>query len=162
MFIRVKNTGHYRYLQVVENRREGKRTLQRVICTLGKVDDLVANGATDSLLRSLSRFGQQVRLMEMGDLEKGPSQQLGPDLVFSRLWQHVGVGRVLSDLLQSRSFEFPVERAIYLTVLHRLFMPGSDRAAERWRRDVCVLGLRASNCTTCIGRCAGWARSKTK
>lgn len=140
MFIRVKNTGHYRYLQVVENRREGKRTLQRVICTLGKVDDLVANGATDSLLRSLSRFGQQVRLMEMGDLEKGPSQQLGPDLVFSRLWQHVGVGRVLSDLLQSRSFEFPVERAIYLTVLHRLFMPGSDRAAERWRRDVCVPG----------------------
>ncbi|MDD4986879.1 MAG: IS1634 family transposase [Dehalococcoidales bacterium] len=140
MFVRVKNAGQYRYLQVVENHREGKRTVQRVLCTLGKVDELVSSGATDSLLRSLSRFGQQVRVMEKGDLEKGPSQQLGPDLVFSRLWQNMGVGRILRDLVQSRSFEFPVERAIYLTVLHRLFMPGSDRAAARWRRDVVIPG----------------------
>lgn len=140
MFIRIKGTGRYRYLQVVENHREGKRTLQRVLCTLGKADELMASGATDSLLRSLSRFGQQVRLMEKGDLEKGPSRQLGPDLVFGRLWQSVGIGRILNDLLETRSFEFPVERAIYLTVLHRLFMSGSDRAAERWRRDVVVPG----------------------
>ena len=26
-----------------------------------------------------------------------------------------------------------VERAVYLTVIHRLFASGSDRAAERWR-----------------------------
>jgi len=140
MFIRVKGTGQYRYLQVVENHREGKRTLQRVICTLGKADELMAGGATDSLLRSLSRFGQRVRLMEAGDLEKGPAQQLGPDLVFGRLWQEAGAGRVLEGLLESRSFEFPVERAVYLTVLHRLFEPRSDRAAERWRRDVVVPG----------------------
>ena len=124
MFIRIKGTGRYRYLQVVENHREGKRTLQRVLCTLGKADELMASGATDSLLRSLSRFGQQVRLMEKGDLEKGPSRQLGPDLVFGRLWQSVRIGRILNDLLETRSFEFPVERAIYLTVLHRLFMSG--------------------------------------
>ena len=35
-------------------------------------------------------------------------------------------------LLQARRYEFDVERAIYLTVLHRLFASGSDRAAERW------------------------------
>jgi transposase len=29
-----------------------------------------------------------------------------------------------------------VEHAIYLTVLHRLFQSGSDRAAERWKRDI--------------------------
>ena len=33
-----------------------------------------------------------------------------------------------------------VERAVYLTVLHRLFMSGSDRAAERWHRDMVVPG----------------------
>jgi hypothetical protein len=140
MFIRVKSKGPYRYLQVVENHREGKRTLQRVVCTLGRVEDLMARGATDSLLRSLSRFGQTVRLMEAGELEKGPSQQLGPDLVFGRLWQTTGLERALHDLLRGRFFEFPVERAVYLTVLHRLFEPGSDRAAERWRRDVMVPG----------------------
>lgn len=140
MFARVKGTGKYRYLQLVENHRDGYRTLQRVLFTLGRWDKLTATGSTDALLRSLARFGQTVRLMEAGDLEKGPSQQLGPDLVFGRLWQTTGVQRALNDLLQGRSFEFPVERAIYLTVLHRLFMPGSDRAAERWRRDMVIPG----------------------
>ncbi len=46
----------------------------------------------------------------------------------------------LNRLLQDRGFEFPVERAVYLTVLHRLFESGSDRAGERWRRDVRMNG----------------------
>ena len=39
------------------------------------------------------------------------------------------------DEAAGRSFEFDVERAIFLTVLHRLFAPGSDRAAEQCKRD---------------------------
>jgi hypothetical protein len=140
MFFRVKPSGSYHYLQLVENHREGHRTVQRVLLTLGRLDKLNAAGSTDALLRSLARFGQRVRLMESGDLEKGPSRQLGPDLVFGRLWQTTGIQRVLNELLQDRAFEFPVERAIYLTVLHRLFMSGSDRKAECWRRDVVVPG----------------------
>lgn len=140
MFFRVKPSGPYRYLQLVENHREGYRTVQRVLLTLGRLDELMATGSTDALLRSLSRFGDKVRLLEASGLEKGRSQQLGPDLVFGRLWQATGVQRVLDGLLQGRSFEFPVERAIYLTVLHRLFEAGSDRKAERWRRDVAVPG----------------------
>jgi hypothetical protein len=35
-----------------------------------------------------------------------------------------------------------VERAIFLTVLHRLLSPGSDRAAERWREDYAIAGLQ--------------------
>ena len=36
MFVRVKGKEPNRYLQIVENRREGKRTLQRVVATLKK------------------------------------------------------------------------------------------------------------------------------
>jgi len=140
MFARVKGTGKYRYLQLVENHREGKRTVQRVLCTLGRAEEMAASGGIDVLLRSMARFSQRVRLMEAGDLEKGPSQQLGPHLVFGRLWETTGVQRALNNLLRDRSFEFPVERAIYLTVLHRLFASGSDRAAQRWRRDMVVPG----------------------
>jgi hypothetical protein len=139
MFIRVKPTGPYRYLQVVENHREGQRTVQRVLCTLGRLDQLTASGATDTLLRSLARFGQQVHLQDgyqAGRLEAGAVRRVGPDLVFGRLWERVGLQGVVTALLAGRQFEFPVERAIYLTVLHRLFQSGSDRRAERWRRDV--------------------------
>ena len=124
MFVRVKGTEPYRYLQIVENHREGKQTRQRVLCTLGRIDQLTAAGSTDALLRSLARFGRQVNLVEgygKGHLEARAVRQIGPDLAFGRLWQTTGIGQVLKDLLQSRRFEFPVERAIYLTVLHRLF-----------------------------------------
>ena len=146
MFVRVKGTEPYRYLQIVENHREGKHTRQRVLCTLGRVDQLIANGSTDALLKSLSRFGQQVQLVEgykSGQLEARAVRQIGPDLAFGRLWQTTGIRQVLQDILQNRRFEFPVERAIYLTVLHRLFESGSDRACERWRRDLSVPGTES-------------------
>ena len=143
MFVRVKRAGRYNYLQVVENRRQGTRTVQNVICTLGRMDQLTESGAADALLRSLSRFGSQVKLLEdyrEGRLEAGKVRQVGPDLVFGKLWRQTGIQEVLSNLLEDRQFEFPVERAVYLTVLHRLFESGSDRAAQRWKRDLHLPG----------------------
>ncbi|MCX6009242.1 MAG: IS1634 family transposase [Chloroflexi bacterium] len=101
------------------------------------------SGATDSLLRSLGRFSRQVKIIDnyqQGRLEAGRVKQLGPDLVFGRLWQETGIQKILWGLLKGREYEFPVERAIYLTVLHRLFQSGSDRAAEHWKRDVNLPG----------------------
>jgi transposase len=40
----------------------------------------------------------------------------------------------------ARPWRFSLERAIFLTVLHRLFDPGSDRAAERWKEDFQING----------------------
>lgn len=143
MFVRVKGTEPYRYLQIVENRREGKQTRQRVLGTLGRVDQLTTTGSTDALLRSLACFGRQVNLVEgygKGLLEARAVRQIGPDLAFQRLWQTTGIGQALKDLLQSRRFEFPVERAIYLTVLHRLFESGSDWGCERRKRDLRIAG----------------------
>ena len=56
MFVRVKNVGLYQYLQIAQNRREGKRVRQSVIATLGRLDKLTASGAIDQLLRSAARF----------------------------------------------------------------------------------------------------------
>ena len=38
MFARVKKAGPHEYLQIVENSRDGKRTVQRVIATVGRMD----------------------------------------------------------------------------------------------------------------------------
>jgi hypothetical protein len=142
-FVRVKSAGDRRYLQVVENRRENGRVVQHVIGTLGRLDQLTASGEVDGLIRSLGRFADQVRIVSAeadGRLEAGPAVAVGPDLAFGRLWEELGIRAILQRMLQSREFEFPVERAIYLTVLHRLFEAGSDRQADRWRRDVRVPG----------------------
>jgi hypothetical protein len=43
-------------------------------------------------------------------------------------------------VLEDRRFECDIERAVYLTVLHRLCVSGSDRAAEKWREDYRIPG----------------------
>lgn len=58
MFFRVKPSGKRRYLQIVENTRKGRRTIQRVRATLGRIEDLEADGKLDSLLRSGARFSE--------------------------------------------------------------------------------------------------------
>ena len=66
MFARVKKAGPYEYLQIVENRREGSKTIQRVIATIGRMDQMRAKGEIENLVRSLSRFSEKVLLVLSG------------------------------------------------------------------------------------------------
>jgi transposase len=68
------------------------------------------------------------------------SHRIGPTLVFERLWQETGCQQVLRTLLGQRHFDFSVERALFMTVLHRLCATGSDRAAQRWKEDYRIDG----------------------
>jgi hypothetical protein len=52
----------------------------------------------------------------------------------------VGCREVLNSLLADRRFSFDVERAIYLVVLHRLMVSGSDRHASGWRQGLRIPG----------------------
>ena len=70
-------------------------------------------------------------------------RRIGPALLFERLWHEVGCRAVLAELAAERQFEFAAERAVFLTVLHRLFVSGSDRAAEKWRADYRIDGTEA-------------------
>jgi hypothetical protein len=146
MFVRVKNSGRYRYLQVVHNERVGGRVRQRVLATLGRLDALRASGQLDGLLASCARFTEHAALLSaqrQGDLEPIVKRSIGPALVFDRLWHELGLPKVLRGLLEDRKFEFDVERAVFLTVLHRLFDPGSDRAAERWKNRYAIAGAES-------------------
>lgn len=144
MFFREKKAGDLSYLQIVENRREGKKTKQRVIVTLGRLDKLQQSGEIDSLLKSGSRFAQALMVIsahKKGEAVEVGARRIGPALVFERLWEQTGCRKVIESLLGDRKFGFPVERAIFLTVLHRLFDPGSDRQADKWREDYSIEGI---------------------
>ena len=67
-------------------------------------------------------------------------QRIGPPLLFERLWRDTECAAVLHELLADRDFAFPIERAVFLTVLHRLMVSGSDRACEHWRDDYRIDG----------------------
>ena len=137
MFARVKKSGRYEYLQIVHNVRVEGRVRQQVIATLGRLDQLKESGQLDALLASCAKFSEHAAVLNavhQDGLESGTATRIGPPLVFGRLWQELGVPQVIESLLRGRKFEFSVERAVFLTVLHRLMVSGSDRAAERWCR----------------------------
>jgi transposase len=143
MFFRTKTSGSRSYLQIVENRWEDGRTRQRVVVTLGRLDQLQQDGRLDALLASGARLSRSVLLLSAhtkGQLPTITTQRIGPALIFQRLWQQTGCQRVIEQLLDGRRFECDVERAIFLTVLHRLFAPGSDRAADKWKTDYQIDG----------------------
>jgi transposase len=144
MFARVKKSGKYQYLQIVENRKEKGKVKQRVIATLGRLDQLQDKDRVETLIRSLSRFSEKALLILSGQSEvSADAVTIGPALVFQRLWKESGIEACIKALVRGRKFEFDVERAIFLTVLHRLMVSGSDRFCDKWRRDHRIPGTEA-------------------
>jgi hypothetical protein len=143
MFFRVKPAKGYRYLQIARSVRRGKTVRQEIIATLGRLDLLQESGQLDSLLRSGLRFAQRVKVLDAhaaGETEPVSITTIGPDLVFGRLWESTGLREIVRELGGQRRHEFDLERAVYLTVLHRLFASGSDRAAEAWKENYRIPG----------------------
>jgi len=140
MFVREKMARGHRYLYLVESVREGGRVRQQIVRALGRKDVLLANGELDRLIASIARHSE--RAMILSDMAAGrlACTRIGGPLLFGRLWKRLGIGEVLGDLLQDRGFEFAVERAVFVAVLHRLFVSGSDRACEKWMADYAIPG----------------------
>jgi transposase len=144
LFVRTQTNGSRTYLLIVDNQWVDGKVKQRVLHRLGRLDELLASGQLDSLLQSLGRFSEKLSVLgahARGDSITTRSARIGPALIFERLWQACSINTVLTALLEGRRFEFSVERAIFLTVLHRLLAPGSDRAAEKWKDDYAIEGV---------------------
>jgi len=144
MFVREKRIGPYSYLYLVESVREDGKNRQRIIHTLGRKEDVERRGDLDRLVRSVARLAQRsmvLSLLEEGSVPQLSCKRIGPLLLFERLWGDTQCRAVLDELLAGRGFEFPVERAVFLTVLHRLMISGADRACEQWRGDYRIAGV---------------------
>ncbi len=143
MFFRQKTVKGYTYLQIVENRWQDGRSRQQVLATLGRLDHLRETGQLDTLLQSGSRFSESLLVLaehRRGELPTVATRRIGAPKVFDRLWHETGCAEVIRSLVAERKFEFPVERAIFLEVLHRLVAPGSDRAGAFWREAYRIEG----------------------
>jgi hypothetical protein len=138
MFVRIKKMKDYSYLQIVESKREGKKVKQRVFATLGRLDLLRESGKLDALAHSILKFTETLHVFDAhhaGSLKACSTISIGPELVFGRLWHELGIDEVIRNQGAGNRFSFPLERAIFLTVLHRIFHSGSDRCAENWKNN---------------------------
>jgi transposase len=145
MYFRQKKSGNHTYLQIVQSHRQEGQPRQRVIATLGRLDELTQNAQLESLLASGARFAPGAMLLnafERGEITSVGKISIGPGLIFERLWQQTGIATVLHELAKGRRHGFLLERAVFLTVVHRLCCAGSDRAADKWRQTVRIEGAQ--------------------
>jgi len=141
MFVRIKTTGNNKYFQIVKTFREGTKVRQQILGTLGRVDQVVGTKDIDSLISKLSRYSDEVLMVLTGQSDiQATTCSIGPALIFDRLWKELGLPSIINELVDQRKFTFDVERAVFLTVLHRLFVSGSDRQCERWAETQRVEG----------------------
>ena len=147
MFFRQKRSGDHVYLQIVENRWEKGRSKQRVIATVGRLDELQQSWQLDGLLQSGAKFAEAVLVLSAhrrGEVPAIRHCRIGPALIFGRLWDELQIPQVIERLLAGRRFALPLERILFLTVLHRLFTSGSDRSCVlNWQEHYAIPGIDA-------------------
>ena len=163
MFIRAKKRDDKIYLQIVENERIGKKVVQHVKATLGRLDLLQANGQLEALFRSGMRFCKRLIVLDAhtkGECTSTRKRKIGPPLLFEKLWDECSIKAVIGSYLKGRKFFFSVERAVFITVVHRLMRSGSDRAAEKWMQDYSWTGIHGSIALHHFYRAMGWLGSE--
>jgi hypothetical protein len=111
------------------------------------LDELKETGQLDRLLASGARFSDSVMVIDAharGELPSVGTRRIGAALIFERLWKESGIKTVIRGLLAQRKFEFPVERVIFLAVLHRLFGGGPERLCDKWADGTWYASMRFS------------------
>ncbi len=67
--------------------------------------------------------------------------RVGGPLLFGRLRERLGLDAVVKEFPAGRGFGFDVERTVFVSVPHRLFVSGSDRSCGNWMADYAIKGI---------------------
>jgi transposase len=109
--------------------------MQRVIHDFGSFDKLIGTGFIDKLIESGAKFADKAMVLSeynKGEMIAEETVSIGPGLIFGKIWKDLGFPEVINRCLENTKFEIPVERIIFMTVVHRIMETGSDRSALKW------------------------------
>ena len=139
MFFRTKRSGGRSYVQLVENERIEGKVRQRVVASLGRMDDLEASGQLVRLTESLARLTEELEAVRVAsDVEARSARSLGGLMILERLWSELGLDRLLGKIEGRRKVEFDLERAVFTMVANRVLEPRSKRAVMSWLDTVAL------------------------
>jgi transposase len=123
------------YLHLLRSKRVNGKTRQELVCSLGRLDVMLSDGSLDRLIEGLARYSEK-QWVQMQAQEGGWQKVYGPVLVFRRLWEQLGLDKLLTDLQANTAIRFSIDEAVFAMVLHRLLDPGSKRATHQWLETV--------------------------
>lgn len=138
MFVRcMKNSNGKRYLRIVENiwNKEKRRSEQKILFTLGRLDVLQATGQIDSITKSLSRFCEKIRLVDLSkDVLVDETYIYGSVYVLKKLFERTPLQEIAKSILKSHEqLEMSFVDIVFAMVASRFVKPCSKLSLkERW------------------------------
>ena len=158
VYLRTVKADGVEYVQLAHNERVNGKSRARVIHGFGRKDRVDVD-AIKRLISSMSSLlepaeaalvregvGITASAMELpadGGIKFLNSKQLGGTHLLDGVWQQLGLGKVINDLLGKgkRKHRIPVERLLFSLVAHRALEPGSKLSVESWLESVHIEGL---------------------
>jgi transposase len=140
VFVKIRRRHHasqtYEYVDIVESQRVDGKIVRRRLGTLGRLDQLQASDI-DRLIEHLRKLASPEgrRGVLLGEMEIVAVRELGVRLVASRVWEELGLNRLLVDVPRTRSARVSdaiFQEAIFRMVVNRLCDPQSKLALVDW------------------------------
>lgn len=136
MFVRVITSKGNRYLNIIESYRDGKKTKQRVIANLGRVDKLEID--------SIERLAE--KLLSVVESEKKIEQTSTPNIeeldrynygyvVYRKLWNRFKLDKILDKLVVDKKIKYDFKSVVFSMVVDRLMKPKSKLALIENKED---------------------------
>jgi hypothetical protein len=156
---RNKNGSEVRYLQLAHNVWDpaAKRSRVQVLYNFGR-EEPATREALERLVASVARHLEpgKARAVAAQGMEFAESRPLGGTHVLDALWERLGIGPAMRDLLKGRRLDPGAERVLFALVANRALAPSSKLAASRWAsEDVLVTGLPQTSDDACY-RAMDW------
>jgi hypothetical protein len=156
---RNKDGSEVRYLQLAHNVWDSaaKRSKVQVLYNFGR-EEPGTREALQRLAESVARHLEpgKAKALAADGLEFAESRPLGGTWVLDALWERLGIGPAMRELLKGRRLNPSAERVLFALAANRALAPSSKLAAARWAsEDVLINGLPATSDDACY-RAMDW------
>jgi IS4 transposase len=156
---RNKDGSEVRYLQLAHNVWDpaAKRSRVQVVYNFGR-EEPGTRDALERLVASVARHLEpgKARAVAAEGLEFAESRPLGGTWALSALWERLGIGPAVRELLKGRRLDPAAERVLFALVANRALAPSSKLAAARWiSEDAWIAGLAETSDDACY-RAMDW------
>ncbi|MDD5508240.1 MAG: IS1634 family transposase [Bacteroidales bacterium] len=136
MYIRItKNSRGDAYYHLVESFRHEGKVRQRVLLSLGRVEE----GKLEQLAKAIGKHLDQITALNLAEsIDIHQAYLYGPLLLMEHMSEKLGIRQVLSSIAQSHNrLQFDFERAVFSMVTSRFMEPVSklglfDRMLDRF------------------------------
>lgn len=125
------------YLQLAESFRDKNgKPKHRVLCSLGREEDVLNKGLTDDLAQKLASIKNNLILLDKTKQSIGSTFLLGPILALESMWKKLNLKGLLEGVKLQNQTNIDIEKSVKLMILNRLVDPKSKLAIESWKNKL--------------------------